>query len=209
MQKAKGLLSSTLLARDYRAMKLFYIDRINDHVPGDFDSVERFLTAVTESLKKTTELDTGKHDIIRELLTCSLLQDTDCDVVVLRSENSLILTAYNHVIDYFQPTEVARKPVYDLEVRLIPDMEELNPQQHIPTRDVFECLQLTSIKTAAGKVRTILEGDDWNFTEKPYAEQEEPSHRRVQMFRKGDHYIFLSFACNERQLKHEGEDKAE
>lgn len=180
-------------------MKLFYIDRINDHVPGDFDSIESFLTAVTESLKKTTELNADKHDIIRELLTCSLLQETDCDVVVLRSENSLILTAYNHVIDYFQPTEVARKPVYDLEVRLIPDMEELNPQQHIPTRDVFECLQLTSIKTAASNVRQILERDDWNFTEKPYAKQEEPSHRRVQMFRKGDHYIFLSFACNERQ----------
>lgn len=190
-------------------MKLFYIDRINDHVPGDFDSIERFLTVVMESLKNTTELDTGKYEIIRELLTCSLLDDTDCDVVVLRSENSLILTAYNHVIDYFEPTEVARKPVYDLEIRLIPDMEELNPQQHIPLRDVFECLQLTSIKAAAGKVRTILEGDDWNFTEKPFAEQEEPSHRRVQMFRKGDHYIFLSFACNERQPKPEGEDKAE
>lgn len=180
-------------------MKLFYIDRINDHVPGDFDSIEAFLTAVTESLKKTTELNTEKHDIVRELLTCSLLQDTDCDVVVLRSENSLILTAYNHVIDYFQPTDVARKPVYDLEIRLIPDMEELNPQQHIPTRDVFECLQLTSIKTAASTVHNILERDGWSFTEKPSVEQEEPSHRRVQMFRKGDHYIFLSFACNERQ----------
>lgn len=191
-------------------MKLFYIDRINDHVPGDFDSVDSFLTAVTESLKKTTELDTDKHKIVRELLTCSLLENTDCDVVVLRSENSLILTAYNHVIDYFQPTEVARKPVYDIEIRLIPDMEELNPQQHIPTRDVFECLQLTSIKSAAAKVYSILEQDGWHFTEKPCADQEEPSHRRVQMFRKGDHYIFLSFACNERQLKHEGEeDKAE
>ena len=182
-------------------MKLFYIDRINDHVPGDFDTIDCFLAAVTDSLHKTTTLDADQHATVRALLACSLLEKTDCDVVVLRSENSLILTAYAHVIDYFQPAHVERKPVYDLEIRLIADRETLSPQQHLPTNDVFECLQLVSINAAARQVRALLTQAGWQCTEKPNVDQEEPSHRRVQMFRKGDHYIFLSFARNERQRK--------
>lgn len=182
-------------------MKLFYIDRINDHVPGDFESIDNFLVAVSESLDKTTELSSERRALIRKLLSLSLLEDSDASVVVLRSENSLILTAFNDVVNYYRPMEeIERKPVFDLEIRLCPDEEELNPQSHIPTEDVYDCLQLASIKRAVHGIRQVLVDDnDWTFTEKPFDEQEEPSHRRIQMFSKNSYYIFLSYVSNERQ----------
>lgn len=182
-------------------MKLFYIDRINDHVPGDFESIDKFLMAVSESLNQTTELSSERRALIRKLLSLSLLEDSDASVVVLRSENSLILTAFNDVVNYYRPMEeIERKPVFDLEIRLCPDEEELNPQSHIPTEDVYDCLQLSSIKRAVSGIRQVLlEEDGWSSTEKPFEDQEEPSHRRIQMFTKESNYIFLSYVSNERQ----------